>query len=199
MTRSELKLKSKGDINGKIGTFFIVTVLLFIITFSINLVSAFIPIIGNFLSMLCSSVLSYGLISIYLNCIRTANVDIKDLFSGFNSFFRISFTMLLQSIYIFLWSLLFLIPGCIKTFSYALVPYILIDHPELSYNSAISLSRKMMDGHKLDLFILHLSFIGWLFLCAITFGLASIYVLPYMSATTANFYEDLKNSNNIEA
>ena len=98
----------------------------------------------------------------------------------------------LMGLFIFLWSLLLVIPGIIKCFSYAMTPFILEEYPELSANEAIDRSRAMMKGHKFDLFWLFLSFIGWLFLCFITLGLASLWVTPYMETAVAAFYEDVK-------
>ena len=74
--------------------------------------------------------------------------------------------------------------------------YIKADHPEYDWEKCITESRKMMDGHKMDLFIIHLSFIGWLLLCGLTFGILYLYVGPYMQATTAAFYEQLKAEKN---
>ena len=98
----------------------------------------------------------------------------------------------LMGLFIALWSLLLIIPGIVKAFSYAMTPFILEENPELGANDAIDRSRAMMKGHKFDLFWLLLSFIGWYLLCIITFGLASLWVTPYMSTAIAAFYEDVK-------
>ena len=100
--------------------------------------------------------------------------------------------MFLMNFFISLWSLLLIIPGFIKLYAYALTPYILIDNPEISANQAINLSQKMMKGHKFDMFILHLSFIGWIFLSIFTFGIGLLWLLPYMLAAQAGFYQDVK-------
>ena len=100
--------------------------------------------------------------------------------------------MFLMYLFIFLWSLLLVIPGIIKTFSYAMTPYILEEHPELTANEAIDHSRAMMKGHKFDLFWLILSFIGWMILCLFTFGIGYLWLLPYMQTSVAGFYEDVK-------
>lgn len=101
--------------------------------------------------------------------------------------------MLLKDIFLFLWSLLFVIPGIIKSYSYAMVPYILADSPELGAREAITLSRKMMNGNKWRAFVLDLSFIGWGILSAITFGIVGIfYVSPYVYSTHAELYNTLK-------
>ena len=100
--------------------------------------------------------------------------------------------MFLMGVFIALWSMLLIIPGIIKTFSYAMTPYILDEHPELSANDAIDRSRAMMKGHKFDLFWLLLSFIGWGILCVFTLGIGFLWLTPYMQTSMAVFYEDLK-------
>ena len=104
--------------------------------------------------------------------------------------------MFLMNFFISLWSLLLIIPGFIKFYAYALTPYILIDNPEISANQAINLSQKMMKGHKFDMFILHLSFIGWFFLSIFTFGIGLLWLLPYMMTAQAAFYQDVKKEYN---
>ena len=101
--------------------------------------------------------------------------------------------MFLTNLFTALWSMLFLIPGIIKAYSYQMVPYILKDHPELSATETITLSRKMMDGNKWKAFLLDLSFIGWLVLGVLTFGLVLVfYTAPYMYSTDAALYETIK-------
>ena len=100
--------------------------------------------------------------------------------------------MFLMVVFVFLWSLLLIIPGIVKAFSYAMTPYILEEHPELSAGEAIDHSRAMMKGHKFDLFWLLLSFIGWGFLCLFTFGIGYLWLTPYMQTSVAAFYEDVK-------
>ena len=100
--------------------------------------------------------------------------------------------MFLVMLFTFLWSLLFIIPGIVKCFSYSMTPFILEEHPELGANEAIDHSRAMMKGHKFDLFWLILSFIGWGFLCLFTFGIGYLWLTPYMETSVAAFYEDVK-------
>lgn len=119
-------------------------------------------------------------------------VDTNDLFNGFNDYKRMIGTYLLMYLYIYFWTLLLIIPGIIKAYSYSMVPYILHDEPSLSYNEAIERSMAMMKGHKSELFWLHLTFIGWSFLCVLTLGLAFIWVSPYLSLSVARFYDDVK-------
>jgi uncharacterized membrane protein len=91
-----------------------------------------------------------------------------------------------------LWSLLLLIPGSIKSYSYAMTEYILKDNPELQNNAAIEKSMEMMNGHKLRLFLLHLSFIGWYIVGVLTLFIGFFWIIPYVHTAEAAFYEDLK-------
>ena len=100
--------------------------------------------------------------------------------------------MFLTYVFVFLWSLLLVIPGIIKMFSYAMTPFILEEYPELSANEAIDRSRAMMKGHKFDLFWLILSFLGWMILCLFTAGIGYLWLSPYMNSSVAAFYEDVK-------
>lgn len=102
--------------------------------------------------------------------------------------------MFLRDLFIFLWSLLFIIPGIIKAYSYRMVPYILADDPSIGGKDAITASRQMMDGHKWNTFVLDLSFIGWGILSVLTLGILGIfYVHPYKASTDAELYETLKS------
>lgn len=101
--------------------------------------------------------------------------------------------MLLMFVFVLLWTLLFIIPGIIKAFAYALTPFILVDKPELSANQAIDLSKEMMKGHKFDLFWLSLSFMGWILLSILTLGIGMFWLMPYMTTAVSAFYEDVKS------
>ena len=101
-------------------------------------------------------------------------------------------TMALRCAYIFLWSLLLVIPGIVKALSYSLVPFLIKDRPELSADETIDLSARMMDGHKTDLFLLYLSFISWFFLSLLTCGIGFFFLTPYVRTSVAAFYEDLR-------
>lgn len=119
----------------------------------------------------------------------TANT--ANMFDGYRDFMRITFTMLLQGIYTFLWALLLIVPGIIKYYSYRMTMYVLHDNPELKYNGAIERSMQLMKGHKMKLFLLDLSFIGWLLLGILTFGIGLLWVGPYYCGANAAFYCNL--------
>ncbi|WMJ77639.1 MULTISPECIES: DUF975 family protein [unclassified Sedimentibacter] len=103
-------------------------------------------------------------------------------------------TMLLRGIYSFLWTLLLLIPGIIKAYSYRMVPYILADNPNIGADKAITLSRKMMDGNKFDSFVLDLSFLGWYLLGILAFLIGVFFVNPYAYTTEAHLYLVLRKN-----
>ena len=102
-------------------------------------------------------------------------------------------TMLLTKVFIFLWTLLLIIPGIIKYYAYKMVPYILADNPNIGVLKAISLSNEMTRGHKFDMFVLDLSFIGWYLLGTIALGIGVFFVMPYENATNAELYLVLRN------
>ena len=102
--------------------------------------------------------------------------------------------MFFRGLYTFLWSLLFIIPGIIKSYEYRMIPYILAENPTISTEDAFRLSKEMMDGNKFDTWVLELSFLGWHILSVFTCGLLSIfYVNPYMYMTYTQLYETLKH------
>ena len=140
--------------------------------------------------------LTWGYQTLFLGAVRGGDATAKDMFEGYNKelFSRVLTTTLLYYVYVFLWSLLLLIPGCIKSYSYAMTPYILKDNPEMKNNAAIEESMRMMDGHKLELFLLDLSFIGWAILSILTCGIGFLWLVPYMNMARVNFYEDLKKA-----
>ena len=136
--------------------------------------------------------LSWGYGVLWLALARNENVDYGMLFDGFKDYLRIFLTLLLVQIYTILWMLLLIIPGLVKCYSYSMTSFILKDNPEMKYDAAINESMRMMQGHKMKLFLLDLSFIGWFFLCILTFGIGFLFLQPYMSTAHAHFYEDLK-------
>ncbi len=101
-------------------------------------------------------------------------------------------TMFLMNVYNILWTLLFVIPGIIKAYSYRMVPYILGDNPNIGANEAITLSRKMMDGNKFEAFVLDISFLGWYLLGLLALVIGMLFVNPYYDATCAQLYVALR-------
>ena len=98
----------------------------------------------------------------------------------------------MKNLYIFLWTLVFIIPGIVKSYEYLMVDYILAENPHIEYKDALRLSRDMMYGHKMNAFILELSFIGWNILGILAFGIGVLFVNPYVEATFIELYFQLK-------
>ena len=98
---------------------------------------------------------------------------------------------LLIGIFTFLWSLLFIIPGIVKSYAYSMAYFIKIDHPEYTATQALDESQKIMKGNKMKLFLLDLSFIGWIILGSLCFGIGTLWVTAYMEAAHAEFYRDI--------
>lgn len=146
-------------------------------------------LIGTILILPMGFAFSVGFLGLY----RGMKLSVSDLFGQYNK--RVFFTELLKFVYIALWSLLLIVPGIIKTYSYAMTEFLMMDNPELEKNAAIEESMRMMQGHKMRLFLLDLSFIGWMILCVLTFGLGALLLEPYMETARAVFYEELKNGN----
>ncbi len=188
MSRIELKNAAKEQIQGKIGLLFVI----FIIVTIIGVGCALVPVIGWFATAIITPAFKISLCMIYLALTKNEEVSVGDVFKGFNITGKAVWLFIITEIFTFLWSLLLIIPGVVKAFSYAMAPYILADNPELTAREALNESKRIMDGHKFDLFVLQLSFFWWYILGSITFGIAYIYVIPYINVTTANFYNSIK-------
>ena len=152
-------------------------------------------------SLIFSGIIIMGRRKLFLCLARQEPVTADLLFDYFGSWrkmlqaCKIAFFI---SFYTFLWSLLLVVPGIIKSFSYSMTPFILIDHPEYTVHEALDISREMMKGHKWELFLLYLRFFGWMLLTIITFGIASFWVVPYMSTSVAHFYLRLSERDELE-
>lgn len=134
-----------------------------------------------------------GYVKFNLDLVDGKDAQFSDLFSQFDRFGAGFVMQLLRSIFIFLWSLLLLIPGIIATYRYAMAPYILYENPNMSASEAIEASKQLMDGNKGRLFCLNLSFIGWDILCVFTLGIGYLWLKPYREAAYAAFYREIKN------
>jgi uncharacterized membrane protein len=127
---------------------------------------------------------------------RVENPELSNLgFSFSNGYGNVIKTQFLRALYIFLWSLLLVVPGIIKGYSYRMVPYILAENPQIDSREAFRLSRSMMDGQKWKAFVLDLSFLGWHILSAFTLGLLDLfYTNPYEACTGTELYTVLKSN-----
>lgn len=122
---------------------------------------------------------------------RQKEPEIGTLFGYFKYWKTTAVANLLQGLYVFLWSLLFIIPGIVAGYSYAMTNYILAENPELTASEAIEQSKQMMTGNRWRLFCLQFSFIGWDLLCALTLGIGNLWLRPYKQAAEAAFYREV--------
>ena len=135
-----------------------------------------------------------GLRRYIVNTIRGEH-NISDFWYVFkNNLFSLILVGFLSSLYIFLFSLLLFIPGLIKSYEYRMIPYIVGENPEMSFKEAASLSKRMTDGQKMDIFILDISFLGWSFLSALCAPVGVFFVTPYINVTEAELYLRLKEN-----
>ena len=147
-----------------------------------------------FAGLLVVCPLEFGFMLCFLRLIRGEDSSemVGDQFNVFSKYGRTLGTSLLMTLYILLWCLLFVIPGIIMSYAYAMTPYIMNDRPDLDASDCIHESRVMMKGYKWKLFCLDLSFIGWALLCILTLGIGLLWLQPYIEASHAKFYEELK-------
>ena len=119
--------------------------------------------------------------------------EVKEIAYAFDhSYMNVVKTMFFKDLYVFLWTLLFVIPGVYKKYQYRMVPYIMAEHPEMNYKEALELSKNMMDGEKWHAFVLDLSFVLWHVLGIITCGiLEAFYIAPYQNLTNAELYRTI--------
>ena len=140
------------------------------------------------------SIVNLGYAKFNLELIDDGNPAFNNLFAYFKHWKVAIISNLLMGIFVFLWTLLFIIPGIIAAYSYAMTPYILADNPELSAREAIKMSKEMMRGNKWRLFCLGFSFIGWIILGAFTFGIGYLWLNPYIAAANADFYREISGT-----
>ncbi|CAH0288454.1 hypothetical protein SRABI96_04190 [Peribacillus sp. Bi96] len=211
MRISEIKRKALHSLKGKWGVAVSLMLLLFLINVILPLIIEVIAS-GGFTqwfmedetplwSNIFGTVLSIVLIPLtiattwfYLNLVREGNPEITEVFAIYKdgkTSFKLIGGSILQAIFIFLWSLLLIIPGIIKSLAYSQMFFLLRDHPEYTVLEAITESRKRMKGLKWKYFLLNLSFIGWGILCMFTLGIGLLWLIPYIGTTLAAFYNEL--------
>lgn len=153
----------------------------------------FLGIFISILAFLLNAVLSAGFVLYCMAIRRGERAEYLTLFDGFSFVGKLILLDLITALFIFLWSLLFLIPGIVRSYAYFAVPYILAENPDLDHNRVLQLSMDMTRGHKMDIFFTQLSFIFWFLLDAITWNIVGVfYVRPYYNATMAEVYRFLR-------
>jgi uncharacterized membrane protein len=193
---SELRATAREKLKGNWGKSIITVVIYIILNALINSGSQ-IKSIGwlvTILTFVLTGAWSAGLLTYFIHLVRKETLSVRLLFSQLSRLIPFFILLLLQVIYIILWTLLLIIPGIIASLRYSQTFYILIDNPDMKASDVINRSKEMMQGQKWKYFLLHLSFIGWYLLCILTLGIGLLWLMPYIYATQASFYEDLRLS-----
>lgn len=207
MNRAELKAKAKQSLKGNYGTAILVLILMGVVAAVPSLIGVIlqgataqngseggmtaVSILTLLVSLFVSSFLTIGATSFYLKLSRNQKVEYNELFSKTSLWLTCLIAMILMGVFTSLWSLLLFIPGIIASYSYRQTLNIIADNPKIGGLEAITRSKNLMKGRKMDLFVLDLSFIGWIILAPFTFGLLYLWLTPYMNTTYANFYNSL--------
>lgn len=195
---SVLRQKAREQLGGKIfaTNWLMMLVVGFIIAAASSIAAGVTSFVGGIGTVVIAGAISYGLARITTNLARGAEkVDMGDLLKGFtDGFLNVFLLGFMTGLFTFLWSLLFFIPGIVKSYSYAMAPYIMQDDPSKSWKECIDESREMMDGHKAQLFWLDFSFIGWYIVGILCCGIGTWFVDPYWRQSRANFYLAVKEA-----
>ena len=191
MSNSELKRAAKAQLGGKLFSNEWLMALLVCAIVGAIIVGAgtVIPYLG---ATLILGAISYGSDALFLRQARSGEpMELGKLFSGFSSDFGEMFLLgFLSSLFIALWSLLLIVPGIVKSYAWALLYYVKVDHPEYGWKQCMDESAAMMRGYKGRLFRLDLSFIGWYIVGALCLGVGTLWVVPYHMAARAQFYRE---------
>lgn len=203
MDRAELKRRAReqlgGGIFGGIWLRAVVVMLVYLALTSGNLFTLTFEktgvAIGIGVSLLLGGPLQYAVNGMFLRQCRSGDkMEYEDLLAGFRDGFWGLFVLnLMKSLFVMLWSLLFVIPGIIAEYSYSMSFFIHVDHPEYSWQTCLQQSKQMMAGHKMEYFVLQLSFLGWQLVGALCLGIGTLWVNAYIQAANAQFYEKLRS------
>jgi len=159
---------------------------------SVILAAAFVAVV---VMLAVGSVVELGYARFNLDLVdRQKQPELKTVFDYFSAWRTAFCARFLRGLYVFLWSLLFIIPGVVAEYSYAMTGYILAENPELTASEAIERSKEIMYGNRWRLFCLRLSFIGWSILSALTLGIGNLWLTPYRQAADAVFYREITGS-----
>ncbi|MDI3537962.1 MAG: hypothetical protein PWR12_1206 [Eubacteriaceae bacterium] len=191
-SRQEIKLQAKESFYPN---YWITVGAVFITYGLISAASGVTFFIGGLGSLFIFPPLIVGLNHFCLTLYRGQTPALEDIFSlGFSNYLRNLGGVLWMELFIFLWSLLFVIPGIIKSLAYFATPYLLAEYDNLPATEALKVSMRMTAGHKGEIFVMTLSFFGWFILSGITMGIVGVfYSMPYYSISMAGLYEELKD------
>lgn len=196
VTYSEFRRRARESLRGQwgksIGAVLLASIPSFILGF-LGLFSHTLETAGTIMSYLIAGMLALGSAIFFLSIARKQKPPVTTVYQGFNYPVKAFLLYLLMVIFVFLWTLLFIIPGIIAAYRYSLAYYILGENPDMKPLDAIRRSKELMAGNKWRMFVLQLTFIGWMLLCIVTLGIGTLWLGPYMAVTTAHFYDELKN------
>ena len=189
--RVSIKLQAKERFRENTGNAICIMLVLMAIEIVVGLLTA-IPLMGVVLQVVIVP-LSVGAVYAYSEIWQGRKAQVVDFLNeSFDNFGRKLGGMLWMTLWVILWTLLFYIPGIVKAFSYAMTPYILARYPNVPAKQALRISMRAMHGHKLDLFVFSLSFLGWALRSALTGGILYVlYVGPYLQIAQAGAFEDI--------
>lgn len=190
--RVEIKTQSRAQLAGKVWPIFGLTLLANLVM-GASQMGTVIPLVGFLVPIVVQGAIIQGIAQLYLNVTYGDQPKIEDVFSGFKNILNAALLTFLVGLFVCLWSLLFIIPGIVMAISYSMSWYIMCENPDMSAMDCIRESKSIMQGHKMEFFVMMLSFIGWCLLGTVTLGLAYIYVTPYMTLSCVNFYHRIKN------
>ena len=198
MTRKELKLNAKSQLQGNWGSAISGVLIILIIEFCVNTLSERVYndlslyLVVSLISSIIYLPLCLGMAILFLKIARNKEVGYLDVFLGYKNIWKVIGVTILSSIIILLGYICFIVPGIILSYMYSQIYFVLADNPNIGIVECLRKSRELMVGEKLNFFVLELSFILWMLLVVVTFGVASIYVMPYYETVLANFYIDIK-------
>ncbi len=175
---------TNGGINSDVGAWIVGSFGFIIIAALIMAVIYF--VLGSFIGV--------GYAKFNLNLVDKKETAFETLFAYFSYWKTTAAMRFLRTLYVFLWSFLFIIPGIVAGYSYAMTDYILAENPNMTASEAVELSKTMMCGNRFRLFCMQLSFIGWDMLATLAFGIGHLWLTPYKQATTAAFYREVSGT-----
>ncbi len=206
--RAEIKQSAKDSLKGNWGNAVVAMLLFYAVILGLSILGSVLSFgnedkltigsgVASLLQVVIAGPLALGMSGFFLDFSNGNGKSPSAVFDGFKHFVNAFLVTLLISIFVLLWSILLVIPGIIALLAYSQVFFILAENPEMKPLDAIKKSKEMMKGHKGEFFILELSFIGWIFLVILTFGIGNLWFCPYLETTCANYYKKLKEESSL--
>lgn len=200
MSRAELKQCARYSLINNFGETLKIILIYYAITVGLSFGIGFLglnegvtSLLSSVIGVIVGGLIYFGYNSYFLKVARVEEVTYEELFSKTKMFWRCVGLSFLIGFFTALWSFLMVIPGIIASINYSIAYFVALDNPELGVMAVLRKSKEIMDGHKLDFFILILSFLAWIIIGLFTFGVLYLWLIPYMQITIANFYDEIKD------